>query len=164
MSARTKRSEQTVLDVVTRVQEGLPVKAAARAAGIDPTTLWRWRKDDEALDIAIHRARTMFVARQLARIDKAGETSWKAAAWLLERRHPADFGRRVEVALDGAPKPVLDPLTGEVISASAESHSDDPALEAQTDAADTIVPARRAYIEPVGEVEPVAEDDAAGGP
>jgi hypothetical protein len=127
MSRQTKRNADVVLEVVSHVSQGLPIKAAATASGISPVTLWRWRQKDEALDLAIQRARTMFIARQLSRIDAAGEKEWKAAAWLLERRHPGDFGRRVEVKIDNDPTPVLDPLTGEVIGASPEPQSGDEA-------------------------------------
>ena len=50
------------------------------------------------------------VARWLGRIEQAAtEGAWQAAAWKLERRHPADFGRpmKVEVAgPEGGPVPI----------------------------------------------------------
>lgn len=42
-------------------------------------------------------------------IAQAGQTEWRAAAWLLERLHPERYGRRsgkvVPADADGAPDP-----------------------------------------------------------
>jgi hypothetical protein len=44
---------------------------------------------------AIKRAEAVGVLRMLARINEAASHHWQAAAWLLERLYPQDYGRRV---------------------------------------------------------------------
>ena len=125
MARPSKRTEELVLDVVARVQDGVPVKLAAAAAGVDATTLWRWRQKDAELDHAIDRARALWVTRQVLRIDAAADKDWKAAAFLLERGEPGSFGKRTVVEVETQPTAVFDPVAGHVISASTDAGSDD---------------------------------------
>ena len=48
----------------------------------------------------LKRAEGAGVERALRVIREASESgTWQAAAWLVERRYPADYGRRSEVAV-----------------------------------------------------------------
>ena len=114
------------MKVVAGIAAGLPQKEAARAASIDPSTLWRWRQDDATLDIALQRARALFLTRQVQRVDEAAaKGDWKAAAFLLERTAPEAFGKRLVIAAEEHAVPMIDPLSGRLLDASAEAQSND---------------------------------------
>ena len=108
----TKKSISVLTTITSAVASGLPLKDAARLAGIDVATLRRWRHDDPDVDQAVKTAKAVMVARNIERIQQAAGTDWKASAWLLERRAPEQFGKRSVVEVEAA---VEHPLTGENI-------------------------------------------------
>ena len=84
------------------IRKGMPLKQAAMLAGMSYETLNRWRIQGEAEDAppefrhfwqALRRAQAQAMERLLGRIQTASESDWKAAAWILERRHPDDFAK-----------------------------------------------------------------------
>jgi hypothetical protein len=68
------RAESSMLGIITR--------AAAGGAVIETTTMTR-TKDDGTTETQV--------------IEKRARPEWTAAAWRLERRHPARWGRRLEL-------------------------------------------------------------------
>ena len=98
-------------DVQTRMVEALAkgqfVRAACRYAGINPTSHYDWLKradDGEGAPFAdyanaVRAADVEGEQRHLKTIEEASETDWRASAWVLERRHPDDYGKqRLEVS------------------------------------------------------------------
>ena len=85
--------------VVEAVRRGLTLKLAASCAGICYDTLNRWRlkgcdepgtkysKFCEALEMAKGEA----ALKMVDCISEAATSDWKAATWLLSRRHPDQF-------------------------------------------------------------------------
>lgn len=99
------------------VEAGVALSAAARAVGVCPSTVHAWlrdgdahlqRADDTGEDLsprarfaqdyagAVAGAQSVM----LARISAASADDWRAAAWVLERRWPADYGPRQRVDMD----------------------------------------------------------------
>ena len=80
---------------------------AAEASGVGLSTLHEWRQRGEAgealfVDLVerLKKAEANGIARALESIRSASEGgAWQASAWILERRYPADYGRRSEVAV-----------------------------------------------------------------
>lgn len=96
---------------------------AARLAGISKDALYRWRKEGEqapegcrAKEVydRIEAACAEAEHRNVMVIQKAAGSgkSWQAAAWFLERRNPAEYGRRERVEVGNADGGVF--LTGSV--------------------------------------------------
>lgn len=88
------------------IQNGLPLKHAAQLAGLSYDTVNRWkiRGEDEKSPVqfcnfcnALKRAQAVSMNRLVGSVRKAGRKDWRAAAWLLERRHSEEFGKAVEV-------------------------------------------------------------------
>jgi hypothetical protein len=87
--------------IVAAVSAGAYLSVAARAAGVSRQTLHRWRARGAAqdsgpyheLEKALERAEAEAEVRQVALIARAGQTQWRAAAWLLSRRAPERWGR-----------------------------------------------------------------------
>ena len=107
MGRPLKLTPEVEARIVEAVELGATWERAADAAGVGASTLGLWRRRGEAGDApyssflaALKRAEGAGVERALRSIRKAAEGgAWQASAWLLERRYPADYGRRSEVAV-----------------------------------------------------------------
>ena len=94
--------------VAEAVELGATWEKAADSAGIGGSTLREWKQRGEAGEApfaaflaTLKRAEGAGIARSLRNIRQAADSgSWQAAAWLLERRYPADYGRRSEIRVD----------------------------------------------------------------
>jgi hypothetical protein len=75
------------------VRSGVGIGRAARMAGIHEDTLGRWIREKPDFAGEIEAARAESSAHLERHIAGAAESDWKAAAWLLERRHPEEYGR-----------------------------------------------------------------------
>ena len=108
MGRPSKLTPEVEARIVEAVELGATWEKAAEAAGVGASTLREWRQRGEADEApfaaflaALKRAEAEGVARALRTIRQAAESGqWTAAAWLLERRYPADYGRRTEVAVE----------------------------------------------------------------
>ena len=108
-TSRLDLEPQLVSRIVTYIKAGAYLETAAAAAGVVKSTLHRWlRRGAEGEEPfasfadAVHAALAEAEIRDLARIDRAAETQWQAAAWKLERRNPKMWGRREYTELTGA--------------------------------------------------------------
>ena len=76
-------------------------------AGIHHDTLLRWRNKGRTAKSgkffgffgAVKRAEEQFKAHNIAIIQQAAIKQWQAAAWLLERKYPEEFGRREKIEI-----------------------------------------------------------------
>ena len=113
--------------------DGLMDKDACLLAGISTASFCLWKKkgsEEGAPEVysefleAIKEAEAGFKQKRLKNIRVAGdEGDWKANAWLLERKYPEQFGRRIEHAgkIDG-PAPVY-----QLLPAKAKDNGDNDA-------------------------------------
>lgn len=113
--ARPKGTTKLELDpeirarIITFIRAGSYVETAAAAAGVDRATLHRWLKRGAegeepfaGFGNQVESALAEAELRDLARIDRAAESMWQAAAWKLERRNPKMWGRREYTEMTGA--------------------------------------------------------------
>lgn len=106
-----KFTEETVNTLLAAIRAGMPFHLAAAHAGIGETTFHEWQRGkfprgaDKQLKAEfperLTRARGYAALRLVALIQDAAPKDWRAAAWMLERRYPEDFGRREAVELTG---------------------------------------------------------------
>ena len=121
MGRRSKATEGRIEALVIALGTGCTREAAARHAGIDRTTLYRWLERDAAIRIRVEKAEADVEVRLAAQIVQAAPDDWRAAAWMLDRRRPRSYGRAQAAAAAGtttAPTPAphpLDDLTPEEI-------------------------------------------------
>lgn len=101
MVAKLKLTPDAQRRICDFVQAGVPIPQAASAAGFSWNTVKDWLKKGRegkkpfvGFLVATQEAKAKWVAAATMRITKAGAKSWKADAWLLERRLPHQFGRR----------------------------------------------------------------------
>ena len=113
---RPSKLDRGIADrAVLAIRLGAPFELAGLYAGIRRETITKWvRRGDEnpkgeygEFARRVKEAEGKAVVGCLARIRDAAEREWQAAAWLLERRYPEQFGRmfhKVEMTgKDGKP-------------------------------------------------------------
>ena len=95
----TKCTPERIAEIADMVRHGVPIRHAAIAVGVAESTVHSWlqrgarAKSGVYLEFleAVTRAQAASVAGLVARVSKAAETDWRAAAWLLTRSAPAEF-------------------------------------------------------------------------
>lgn len=114
-----------------------------RALGFSDTAWYRWIKDPDtrvkrALVDGLKKAEAEYKESLLARIEGASEKPqhWTAAAWLLERKYPEEYGRpETRKADDGSADDVPRIELGvevRVVGGDGNGDSDDPADAGET--------------------------------
>lgn len=99
--------------IVEAIARGNFYSAASERAGIDYSSFKRWMEKGERQEPEFERYRAFRAAilvanaecqdAQLTRINRAaGLGTWQAAAWILERRFPEEWGRKDKVQHEGA--------------------------------------------------------------
>ena len=81
--------------IIEALRAGTTYEIAAQYAGISRSTLYEWIKKGEGFDTGVYRsfydnvkkAEAEGAVVHLGTIAQASKKDWKAAAWLLERRH-----------------------------------------------------------------------------
>ncbi len=76
--------------------DGLSDSYAGLLAGISPSTLSRWKREHEEVEIALGQARAQYELERLRAIKSAvrkdGSVDWRAQAWLLQHSSPETYG------------------------------------------------------------------------
>jgi len=81
--------------VLTALRAGNTRTASAAYAGIHKDTFYAWMQADSVFSDAVSKAEADAEVRHVANIAKAaGEGSWQASAWWLERRRYEEWKRR----------------------------------------------------------------------
>lgn len=116
----SKLTDAVCTAIIEAMRTGCYKARAIEATGIGETTFYRWMEHGEAdveagrktlagrLWEGVQKAEAEAEVDLVARIRSAAEDwednegrvrkgSWQAAAWLLERKYPARFGRRLEL-------------------------------------------------------------------
>ena len=119
MPYHSKLTEEVVDRAVSLKSEGLSDADIIAALGIHTSTFYRWQAEDDtdlkhALKEGLKKAEADYKATLLNTIRSAAlakNSNWTAAAWLLERKYPDEFGRvdrrREEPRQEAVPQIVL---------------------------------------------------------
>jgi transposase len=105
----TKLTAQLEEKVVQAIRAGNYAEIACRAAGIAPSTFYRWLERGERETDGIHNHFTQAVrlaeaeaeVHAVALVRRAMSDDWRAALAYLERRHPARWRRHSSTELTG---------------------------------------------------------------
>ena len=102
----TKRTPETVKKLCDAIRLGASYGDACGYAGIDHDTFSKWRHDFPEFSAEIKEAEGAGRVQLIAKIQKAAnDGNWQAAAWMLERRDPENYGKKSHLALAKAPIP-----------------------------------------------------------
>ena len=104
MPAKSKLTRALVEQIVELKRDGLCDADIIAAIGVHQATFYRWLKEGEdaksgvkrALYEDLKKAESEYKRRLLTTIKGAAESRaqyWTAAAWLLERKYPMEYGR-----------------------------------------------------------------------
>lgn len=96
MARPTKYSDEVVERITHAIGLGATYELAAGYGGISYETFNDWRQKKPQFSEAIKAAEGIAAVGWLGKIEEAaGDGTWQAAAWKLERRYPHDYGRTV---------------------------------------------------------------------
>lgn len=108
MGRPTKRTARNAERICEMLSQGNSRKTAYVGAGISESTFLDWVREDAGFRARVETAEEAAIANLLEEVraasrDREGKRGdWKAAAWILERRRPADFGRRQRIDITAA--------------------------------------------------------------
>lgn len=78
------------VDMVILLSRGVSISEACETLGISRAKYYRHVRRDPNFEAQVERARTI-VSIDLLRVVRESK-DWRAAAWLLEKRYPRDWG------------------------------------------------------------------------
>lgn len=117
MARRTKYTPETVKKITDAIKLGATYELACGYAGITFETFNQWRRHKSEFSEAVQGAEGGGAVQCLLRIQQAANSGeWRAAAWILEHRHPEQYGRQV-----------LDTYRHDVVERIAREEGVDPA-------------------------------------
>ena len=96
--ARAKDRETLIPIILDNISNGGPNRISCMAAGVGYTTFRDWVRADPSLSVAIKKANTEFELRHVRNIQTISADDWKASAWLLERKFPKRYSRRLVIS------------------------------------------------------------------
>jgi hypothetical protein len=118
---RSKYTPETVDKLTQAIRLGATYKLACDYAGIGERTFYDWMTAHPQFSQAIKQAEGAAAVKWLAKIEQAGEDSWPAFAWKLERRYPEMYGRQ-RMEITGADN---GPIQTEIIIRQVPERKDD---------------------------------------
>jgi transposase len=118
MAAPTKLDDDVHARIAAALRAGGTLELAPLATGVGERTLQRWLERGRrggarnarqvAVLEAVERARAEAEVSLVATMQRQARTSWRAAAWILERRWPERWGRERALGPENGDEP--DPL------------------------------------------------------
>ncbi len=113
MGRRRKLTKKLIKRLAKEIARGLPYDTAARLAGINPTTFYRWKREAEAArEAGVRRGILVEFLRSIEEAEAQAEQALvervvvqggaRGAMWILERRWPEKWSpqMRMQIAED----------------------------------------------------------------
>ena len=94
---RSKKNQATLDGILEAIRIGITFERAAELHRVSRASIYRWRNEDPEFDKDVLEAVVYSEAILLQRINDKTTDDWKAAAWILERRHPNQYSPRREI-------------------------------------------------------------------
>lgn len=94
MGAHGKYNDNIANEIYALIRSGATDKDCIEIMAISQETFYRWIRENDEFRENITRARTESKVARLEAIRRQGEEDWRAHAWYLERRYPAEFSQK----------------------------------------------------------------------
>ena len=90
-------------NICTLLSEGLSIKSACSLSGVCERVFHEWQRRGQSGEEpyasfffdSVSRAQDSWKARLIRRVEAASQGDWRAAAFLLERQYPSEFGTKI---------------------------------------------------------------------
>ena len=144
----TQYDEQLAEKILAAIRAGLTLERAAEYVGMNPGTIQGWTTKRQEFGRLVKKARREHEMALLQSVEVAGEKSWQARAWILERAHGyAQPSARLQVSQDvthGISSNLASLLAGIAIKKKSQSEkiaqTANDALEVETKQLTNITP------------------------
>jgi hypothetical protein len=97
----TKYNENIAASICADIQYLLSEHGAAYKNGINPDTLYEWKKVHPEFSDQVKKAQAIAEEQLLAEL-QAGGKDWQRWAWLLERKFKAEYGIKQQLEHSGS--------------------------------------------------------------
>jgi hypothetical protein len=125
MARITKRTDERVERILEALSSGQTRRIAAACGGVSDDTLRRWIQTDSELSLRVSAAESQAQIALVACIRNAADHDWRAAAWLLERRDPANWSLRQQLAVHATTQEPMKVIVEYVDQATPAAHLTD---------------------------------------
>jgi transcriptional regulator with XRE-family HTH domain len=95
LKRKNKATDARLHIILESISRGYSQRDAARLAGISEDTISNWKKDSDFSE-QMEQKELEYKYSLLKTIQDAGQKSWQACAWILERKYPSEFGKSKE--------------------------------------------------------------------
>jgi len=94
---RSKYTPELEAEICKYISEGLSAVDACGLSGIGERTFFRWKNNNVNFVSAIKKAELIHKKTAASTIINAGQKTWQAAAWWLERKYPDEFALKPKI-------------------------------------------------------------------
>lgn len=101
---KNKATPRTVEIILDAISCGLTQRDASTLAGISEDTLSLWKRQDSDFSEQMRQKEIEYKSSLITSIKKAGEKSWQANAWLLERKYKEEFALKSTLEVNSSEK------------------------------------------------------------
>ena len=99
MARKTKLTDELSKKICAFIASGATNEDACKLTGIGESSFYDWIKRFPEFSEAVKKASVDFKRAHILKI--AMDESWQSSAWLLERRFPEEYGKRIPLELTG---------------------------------------------------------------
>lgn len=96
--ARAKDRETLIPIILENISNGGTIGISCCAAGVSYRSFREWVQADPQLAADLKKANSAFELRHVRNIQTMATDDWKASAWLLERKFPKRYSRRLVIS------------------------------------------------------------------
>jgi hypothetical protein len=96
--ARAKDRETLIPIILDNISNGGTIRISCMAAGVSYRSFREWVQADPQLSAHLKKANSDFELRHVRNIQTMATDDWKASAWLLERKFPKRYSRRLVIS------------------------------------------------------------------